>query len=315
MESAQNGAVAALSAALRQVGKEGLERYIAQNFAAADRCHSAAVSRDGGILVGQVGVVCTGIQDAEREAGLGEIDLHRLDHGVGRVGKINGDDVAHAGSHLVHQAAGLAEVDVLCPLADLGDGDGGDLFGHEAVVQDDADQHLEGGRGRDAAALGHVGGNVDIQTGEAGPALLEGLALAAQDGGAGVFLFLAGRQVGQVDDAQVIALALDAQLVQAVGGGGCDHINVDAAGQHTAVLVVGVVAADLGAAGGTVQPGLGVGTKRFFQPVQHSSVAGCLCGGLFGGAAVQRGQTLGVGAACQLLLPDRNGFHHGEFLL
>ena len=82
VESAQNGAVAALSAALRQFGKEGLKRYIAQNFAAADRCHGAAVGRDGGILVSQIGVVCTGIQDAEREAGLGKIDLHRLDHGV-----------------------------------------------------------------------------------------------------------------------------------------------------------------------------------------------------------------------------------------
>ena len=34
------------------------------------------------------------------------------------------------------------------------------------------------------------------------------------------------------------------------GGSGSDHVNVHAAGQHPAMLVVGVVAADLGAAGG-----------------------------------------------------------------
>ena len=197
-------------------------------------------------------MVCAGIQDAQRQPCLGEVHLHRFHIRVGRVCKVDGDDVAHAGSHLVHQTAGLAKVDILRPLANLCDLDGGDLFGHEAVVQDHADQHLKGGRGRNAAALGHVGSNVYVQTGEGCTPLAERFTLAAQQGHGGVFFLLAGSKVSQVDDAQIIALALYPQLVQAVGGGSSDHVNVHAAGQHAAVLVVGMIAADLGAAGGTV---------------------------------------------------------------
>ena len=109
-----------------------------------------------------------------------------------QVRKINGNDVAHAGSHLIHQAAGLAKVDVLCPLADLRDLDGGDFIGHEAVIQDHADQHFKGSGGRNAAAFGHVGGNVHIQTGQLCTALTEGFAFAAQQREGSVFLFLAG---------------------------------------------------------------------------------------------------------------------------
>ena len=52
VERAQDGTVAALSAALGQLGKERLERDLAQDLAAADRSHRAAVRRNGSILVG-----------------------------------------------------------------------------------------------------------------------------------------------------------------------------------------------------------------------------------------------------------------------
>ena len=81
------------------------------------------------------------------------------------------------------------------------------------------------------------------------------------------------------------------------------------------MLVVGVVAADLGAAGGTVKTGLGVGAEGLFQTVQHGGVAGGLGGRLGGCAAIQGGEARGVGAAGQLLLPYGNGLHHGIFLL
>ena len=132
MERAEDSPVAALFTALRQLCDKRLKGNIPQHLAAADSGHGAALIGDGGILVGQVGVVGTGIQDAEGEARLREVHGHRLHDGLGGVGKINGDDVAHAGSHLVHQAAGLAEVDILCPLADLCNGDGGDFLGQEA---------------------------------------------------------------------------------------------------------------------------------------------------------------------------------------
>ncbi len=116
-------------------------------------------------------------------------------------------------------------------------------------------------------------------------------------GKGGVFLFLAGSQVVKADHAQIVPFALHAQLVQAVGGGSSDHVNVHAASQYTAMLVVGVVAANLGAAGGTIQTGFGVWAKGGLQPVQNSFIAGCLCRSFFGRAAVQCCQTGSVCAA------------------
>ena len=56
----------------------------------------------GTIFVGQVGMICAGIQNAQGKACLGEIHGHRLHIRVGRVRKINGNNIANAGSHLIH---------------------------------------------------------------------------------------------------------------------------------------------------------------------------------------------------------------------
>ena len=315
MEGAQHGTVAALLATLRKLCKESLKRHIPQHFAAAHSSHGAALGGHSGIFVGQVGMICAGIQNAQGKACLGEIHGHRLHIRVGRVRKINGNNVANAGSHLIHQAAGLAKVDVLCPLADLRDLDGGDFIGHEAVIQDHADQHFKGGGGRNAAALGHVGGNVHIQTGQLCAALTEGFAFAAQQREGSVFLFLAGSKVIKADHTQVVAFALHAQLVQGVGRSGSDHINIHAAGQHAAMLVVGVVAADLGAAGGTVKTSFSMGAKGGIQTIQNSFVAGSLCRSFVGRTAVKCCQPGSVSAAGKLLLPCGNRFHHRIILL
>ena len=104
--------------------------------------------------------------------------------------------------------------------------------GRTEIGGNHTDQHLKGGRGRNAAALGHIGGDVHVQTGQLCAALTESLALAAQQGSGGVLLLLAGSQVVKVDDAKVVALALHAKLVQAVGGGSSDHVNVPRAGRQ-----------------------------------------------------------------------------------
>ena len=96
VEGAQHGAVAALSAALRELCEEGVKGHVPQHFTAAHGSHGAALGGHGGVLVGQVGMVGTGIQDAQGQACLGKVHLHRFHIRVGGVGKINGDDVAHA---------------------------------------------------------------------------------------------------------------------------------------------------------------------------------------------------------------------------
>mgnify|MGYP000458860768 CR=1 FL=1 len=65
VESPEHGTVAALFAACGQICNKGLKGHFTEHFAAADSGHGAALVGDGGVLIGQVGVVCTGIQDAE----------------------------------------------------------------------------------------------------------------------------------------------------------------------------------------------------------------------------------------------------------
>ena len=158
VEGAQDGAVAALPAALRAAlrGRSQRARPAAPRRRTRRPRRGTRRARRRTRRSGRHGrrrnPGCTGPGPAlEKSTCTGSTS------GWAGSGKVDGDDVAHAGSHLVHQTAGLAKVDILRPLADLCDGDGGDLFGHEAVVQDHADQHLKGGRGRNAAALGHVG--------------------------------------------------------------------------------------------------------------------------------------------------------------
>ena len=87
VESPEHSPVTALFAACGQICNKGLKGHIPQDFATADSGHGAALVGDGGVLIGQVSVVCTGIQDAEGKAGLREIHLHRLHIGVGRSAK------------------------------------------------------------------------------------------------------------------------------------------------------------------------------------------------------------------------------------
>ena len=86
MEGPEDGAVAAGGAAGRNVGQEGLEGNIPQDFTAADLGHTAAVGGDGGVLIGQVGMVGARVQNAQGQAGLGEVHFHRLHHRAGGIG-------------------------------------------------------------------------------------------------------------------------------------------------------------------------------------------------------------------------------------
>ena len=107
----------------------------------------------GRVLVRQVGMIRTGIDGAEGIAAVGEIVVYLFHNGVFRVGKINVHQSAHAGSHLIHQAGGLAVVDVFGVLADLGNFNGGNRAARKQAVQDTADQHLKG-RGAGQAGAG-----------------------------------------------------------------------------------------------------------------------------------------------------------------
>ena len=63
------------------------------------------------------------VDDYEAVAGGGEVEAELFDDRLGRVSEIDRDDPSRGAGHLVHEAAGLAEVFVLGKLANLCDRD------------------------------------------------------------------------------------------------------------------------------------------------------------------------------------------------
>ena len=171
--------------------------------------------------------------------------------------EVDADDAAHRAGRLVHQAAGLAEKDVLGILADLRDADLAE-FVHVIIVvfaaEDRRDADLEGRRAGQAGTAQHVAGGAGVKAAHLA-AVIEDTHRHAADQGGGVFSLprLRGTDA-QVHIADLFkTLGLDAHDVVLIGGDHRHDVQVDRTGQHDAVVVVGVVAADLGAAGGRVQ--------------------------------------------------------------
>ena len=188
------------------------------------------------------------VHDAQCVAQGVQVHRHRPHHRGGRVGEVDGHRAAHGGGGLVHEAALLAEIEVLRLLAHLGDLHRRQLIPAEQVIFNDTQQHLAGRRGGQAGAGQHVGEGVGVKARHrvAPPG---GLGRhPPHQGGGGLLLLLLGVQGVQLHLHQGPALRLEADGVGAVGGGAGRKIQVHRRGQHPSVLVVGVVAADLRAA-------------------------------------------------------------------
>ena len=174
----------------------------------------------------------------------GEIVVHLLHHGGGGIGKVDGHRAAHSRAHLIHEAAGLAEVDVFGILADLRHLDGVETCA-AVVVQDIRHQHLIGGGGGKPRTRQYIGGHTGIKALQCNTHLRHLGSYATHQGGGGALLFLAGQEIIERDGQLGIALGTDADHILAIGCGAAEHIEVDAAAQDVTMLMVGVVAADL----------------------------------------------------------------------
>ena len=180
----------------------------------------------------------------------GKVEIHRRHLRRGGIGKVNGDDTAPGRGHLVHQAAGLAEEAVFRVLAHDGEIRGGERARTEKTVHNRADEHLKGRRGGKAAALENVRGDISIKAGDGEAALCRLGADPAHQGGSGTLFTLHGGQRFQREGEHVVALGLDAHGLLAVCRRCRQHVHIHRGRQHLAPLVIRVVAADLGSAGG-----------------------------------------------------------------
>ena len=120
-------------------------RHFAQMVFAKTGRYGFHLCWDRGVFVGEVTMVGAAVDDAQRQSRMGEIKRHRFNNGLGRITKIDRNNPANRRGHLVHQATGLAVVDIFCILADLGDGHWVDLAVGKQRIDDVTNQDFESG--------------------------------------------------------------------------------------------------------------------------------------------------------------------------
>ena len=260
MEGAENGAVTYLLAEGGGGGDHLLGSDLAENGLTKVSGHGLHLGGDGGVIVGEVGVVASGVDDAEVVAGRGHVEGQSLDDGGNGVGEVDGHDTAHGAGHLIHEAAGLAEEPVLGVLGDFGEGD----LVHPALIvevgEDGADHVLEGGGGGQTRALEDGGHGAGVKAAHGVAVVGKALAHARDEGGrgaepSGIRLIVSCDLHGILAE----ALAPEADDPVGAGGGHGQDVQADGGGDNTAVVMVGVVARQLTAAGHGKETHLTVG--------------------------------------------------------
>ena len=227
-------------------------------------------------------MIRTGIDDTQGMATGSKIEVNRLDDRILLVKEIDGHQIAHGGSHLVHQTAGLAEEHILRVLADHGDFGLRYLAIEEQTVDDGADQHLIGSGRRQTAAGQNGGLAVSVEAFHLAAQLRKAGGHTADQRGCGVDLLRNGSQIFQIHNAHGITLGLNADGLGSIDTDCCHRIQIHGAGQNTAPLMIGMVAADFGTAGSgkiTLRRAAKGRGKTGIQCVLGSSIQNkCRCG-------------------------------------
>ena len=189
-------------------------------------------------------MAAAGADHRQPASGCREVEGEGGDGRGGRLGKVNFDDVADRAGHLVHQAAGLAEIDVFGKL-----GVDGDLFRRRPapihLVQDGADEHLKGRRRRKPAAFGDLGGGVGGEAADFPPGLPETESDPPDQGGGMGRLFGLGGEVPEVHRHHRVSFGLDPDDRLVRGGRDREDVDIDRPRHDGAGVVVGVVAQKL----------------------------------------------------------------------
>ena len=246
VDGPQHGPVPARLPQPGQGGPEIRRLHLTEDLCPQLRRHSLHLLPDGRKLAGQLAVAAPRVGHAEGHSGWQQprrMDL--LDLRGSRVGKVRKDDAAHRAGQLIQQAAGLAEVGVLCILADLCQ-----LRSRQAAVifsvQDHRHPHLECRRAGQAGPPQHIAGGVGVEAADGLALGPEALRNAPDEAGGVGALAILRLGLAQVDDVQLVEPAGFYPDEAVIAGRRHGHkVEHHRRRQPVAVLVVGVVAAKL----------------------------------------------------------------------
>ena len=241
-------------------GDHLLSRDLPQNGLTQVIRHGFHLGGDGGVIVGEIGVVTAGIDDAEVVACGGHIEGQRLDDGCGGIRKVDGHDTAHGTGHLIHQTAGLSKEHVFGVLRDLGDRHLIHLPTVVEVRQDGTHHILKGGRGGQSRSLEHRGHGAGIESANGIPVIQKSLAHTCDEGGGGAELGLVGGGIGG-DLYGILAEAVVPHTDDPIGAGRGhgQHVQTDGGGDDSSQIMIGMVTRQLTATGHGKETNLPIG--------------------------------------------------------
>ena len=146
------------------------------------------------------------------------------------------------------------------------------------MTENGTEQNLErGGRG-EAGAFEDIRGSVSVKSADSKPFFPEsGRHPPYQRRRTVPFLRFDG-QLFQLHHVHRISLRLDADPSAGTGGSHRDHVEIHTGGQHPAVIVVGVIAADLGTSGRGEQAQVRPVPKAVHKGLDGAAVAFALIG-------------------------------------
>ena len=189
------------------------------------------------------------VDDAQGVASFGKVKIDLLNDRLFRILEVDVNQTANRGCHLIHQAAGFAEVDSFCILPNLGDFNSGQLLVEEQLIQDGTEQNLKGCRGAETAARKDCRIYHRIKTFQFSTSLDKAGSNTTDQRGGGVLFFLMDGQVIQVNFNGGIAFRLDPDIVGTVQPDIGYGFQIHRGCENAAALVIGMVSTDFRSAG------------------------------------------------------------------
>ena len=152
MDCSENCPVRNLAAKFWQRGIERIRWDLPQHFLSEKSSDFSHFCGNGGIFIGQVCMICATVDNTQGITCFCQVKVNFVDDRFLGIFKVNIDQTANRGYHLIHQTAGLTKVHIFCVLTNLRDFHCRQLLIEEQLIQDGSEQDLKSCRGTETTA-------------------------------------------------------------------------------------------------------------------------------------------------------------------